>query len=88
MGTALAVTIARGGGAVVLGMRRAALLEAMRAGGENAILPGIILPSTVELTDDWERAARDADTIVMAVPSRFARAANRSDRARDSPPPR
>ena len=75
-GTALAVTIARGGGAVVLGMRRAALLEAMRAGGENAVyLPGIKLPPTVELTDDWERAARDADTIVMAVPSRFARAA-------------
>jgi glycerol-3-phosphate dehydrogenase (NAD(P)+) len=75
-GTALAVTIARSGGAVVLGVRRAAQLEAMRASGENAVyLPGIKLPPALELTDDWERAVRDADTIVMAVPSRFARAA-------------
>ncbi|MEA2680529.1 MAG: glycerol-3-phosphate dehydrogenase, partial [Candidatus Binataceae bacterium] len=29
----------------------------------------------LEITDDWERAVCDADTIVMAVPSRFARAA-------------
>ena len=53
-GTALAVTIARGGGAVVLGVRRAAHLDAMRASGENAVyLPGIKLPPALELTDDW-----------------------------------
>jgi glycerol-3-phosphate dehydrogenase (NAD(P)+) len=75
-GTALAVTIARSGGALVLGVRRAAQLKAMRASGENAVyLPGIKLPSALEITDDWERAVCDADTIVMAVPSRFARAA-------------
>jgi glycerol-3-phosphate dehydrogenase (NAD(P)+) len=75
-GTALAVTIARALDAVVLGVRRAAQLEAMRASGENVVyLPGIKLPPALELTDDWERAVRDADTIVMAVPSRFARAA-------------
>lgn len=75
-GTALAVTLARGAGAVTLAVRRAAHLEAMRASGENAVyLPGIKLPPTLEITDDWERAVRDADTIVMAVPSGFARAA-------------
>jgi glycerol-3-phosphate dehydrogenase (NAD(P)+) len=48
----------------------------MRASGENAVhLPGIKLPPALELTDDWECAVRDADTIVMAVPSPFARAA-------------
>jgi len=75
-GTALAVTIARSGGALVLAVRRAAQLDAMRASGENAVyLPGIKFPSALEITDDWERAVCDADTIVMAVPSRFARAA-------------
>jgi len=75
-GTALAATLARGDGAVVLGVRRAAHLEAIRAGGENAIyLPGIKLPKALELTDDWDDAVRGATTVVMAVPSRFARAA-------------
>jgi glycerol-3-phosphate dehydrogenase (NAD(P)+) len=75
-GTALAVTIARGGAAVTLGVRRPAHLAALRAVGENALyLPGIKLPPALELTDDWERAVRGAETIVMAVPSRFARAA-------------
>lgn len=75
-GTALAVTIVRNGGAVVLGVRRTAQLEAMRANGENAVyLPGIKLPPALGLAADWERAVHDADTIVMAVPSRFARTA-------------
>jgi glycerol-3-phosphate dehydrogenase (NAD(P)+) len=75
-GTALAVTIARGGGAVTLGVRRAALLEAMQSGGENAAyLPGIKLPAALVVTDDWSAAVRDAGTVVMAVPSRFARLA-------------
>jgi glycerol-3-phosphate dehydrogenase (NAD(P)+) len=73
-GTALAVTIIRGGGTAVLCVRRAAQLEALRAHGENtAHLPGIALPSALELTDDWQAAVRDAATVVMAVPSRFAR---------------
>jgi glycerol-3-phosphate dehydrogenase (NAD(P)+) len=75
-GTALAATIARGGGAAVLGVRRATHLEAIRASGENVIyLPGIKLPPTLELTDDWNAAVRDAATGVMGVPSRFARGA-------------
>src|ERR1700730_12070182 len=75
-GTALAVTIARGGGMVKLGVRRAASLEAIRTRGENAAyLPGIKLPSGRVLADDWSAAVRDAGTVVMAVPSHFAREA-------------
>jgi glycerol-3-phosphate dehydrogenase (NAD(P)+) len=75
-GTALAITIARGGARVTLAVRRRALLEAIGASGENAgYLPGIKLPATLELTSDWSRAVADAETVVMAVPSRFARAA-------------
>ena len=61
-GTAIAVTLARGGGTVTLAVRRTALLETMRASGENAAyLPGIALPATLEVTDDWSAAVRDAD---------------------------
>ena len=75
-GTALAVTIARGGATVILGVRRRSHLEAIRASAENtSYLPGIKLPTALELTDDWRAAVCDADTVVMAVPSRFARAA-------------
>ena len=75
-GTALAVAVAHGGTAVTLAVRRRSLLEAIRASDENATyLPGIKLPATIELTGDWGAAVRAADTIVMAVPSRFARAA-------------
>jgi glycerol-3-phosphate dehydrogenase (NAD(P)+) len=75
-GTALAVTIARGGVTVTLGVRRAGHLEMLRSSRENAgYLPGIKLPSTLELNGDWTAAVRGAGTVVMAVPSRFARAA-------------
>jgi glycerol-3-phosphate dehydrogenase (NAD(P)+) len=73
-GTALALTIARGGRTVMLCVRRPRHLEAIRASGENSIhLPGIRLPAKLGLTSDWETAVRDAATVVMAVPSRFAR---------------
>jgi len=76
-GTALAVTIARGGGmTVTLGVRRRAHLEVICASGENAnYLPGIKLPATLAVVEDWSAAVSDADTVVIAVPSRFARAA-------------
>jgi glycerol-3-phosphate dehydrogenase (NAD(P)+) len=73
-GTALAVTIARSGGTATLGVRRSELLETMRLKGENATyLPGVKLPATLALGDDWNAAVRDAVAVVMAVPSRFAR---------------
>jgi glycerol-3-phosphate dehydrogenase (NAD(P)+) len=75
-GTALALTLARGGSSVVLCVRRAAHLEAIRANGENSIhLPGVKLPAKLGITGDWDAAVRDATAVVMAVPSHFARAA-------------
>ena len=81
-GTALAVTLARGAGAVTLAVRRAAHLEAMRASGENAVyLPGIKLPPTLEMTDEWAaRGARrryDRDGGAVAIRARRDRADSR-----------
>ncbi len=75
-GTALAVGLARGGHRVTLCARRADHLAAMRAQRENAsYLPGVALPESIELSDRWAEAAGASETVLMAVPSRFARAA-------------
>jgi glycerol-3-phosphate dehydrogenase (NAD(P)+) len=74
-GTALAVHLANAGRQVVLCTRRAEHLAEMRAAAENADhLPGLRLPASLDLTDNWSDAASAAKTVVMAVPSRFARA--------------
>jgi glycerol-3-phosphate dehydrogenase (NAD(P)+) len=75
-GTALAAGLARGGHHVTLCARRADHVAAMRARRENAdYLPGVALPEAIELSDRWAEAAGASDAVVMAVPSRFARAA-------------
>jgi glycerol-3-phosphate dehydrogenase (NAD(P)+) len=74
-GSALALTLARNGHAVTLAVRRAAHLEEIRRTRENAYLPGAPLPPEITLTDRWDEAARDADAIVLAVPSRYSREA-------------
>jgi len=75
-GTALAVLLARNAHTTVLCVRRQAQLEALRDRRENAAhLPGVELPAELELTTDWSAAVRDAAIVVMAVPSRYARAA-------------
>lgn len=74
-GTALAVILTGAGHRVMLCVRRHAHLEQMRAAGENAAyLPGVVLPGALELTDQWIEAVSAAKFVVMAVPSRFARA--------------
>jgi glycerol-3-phosphate dehydrogenase (NAD(P)+) len=75
-GTALAAGLARGGHRVTLCARRADHLAAMRKRGENTpYLPGVALPESIDLSDRWAEAARASEAVVMAVPSRFARAA-------------
>ncbi len=75
-GTALAVMLARGGTRVRLCVRRETHLTEIRATAENkSYLPGIAIPESIELTSDWRKAVADVDTIVLAVPSRHARAA-------------
>lgn len=75
-GTALGVTLARSGRAVTLAIRRRTQLEALRSAAENAAyLPGVAIPPNLALTNDWLAAVSGAATVVMAVPSRMARAA-------------
>jgi glycerol-3-phosphate dehydrogenase (NAD(P)+) len=75
-GTALAAGLARGGHRVTLCARRVDHLAAMRARRENAdYLPGVTLPDSIELSERWAEAASASEVVVMAVPSRFARAA-------------
>jgi len=75
-GTALAAVLARAAHRVTLCTRRADHLAAMRARRENAdYLPGVALPESIELSDRWAEAAGASDAVLMAVPSRFARAA-------------
>lgn len=74
-GSALALTLARNGHAVTLAVRRAVHLEEIRRTRENAYLPGAPLPPEITLTDRWNEAARGADAIVIAVPSRYSREA-------------
>ena len=75
-GTALAAELARRGHRVTLCARRADHVTAMRARRENEFyLPGVALPESLELSDRWAEVAGASETVLMAVPSRFARAA-------------
>lgn len=73
-GTALAITLSRGGRRVSLCVRRPAQLEAMARARENrAYLPGVKLPPELDLAIDWRAAAAQADVILAAIPSAFLR---------------
>ncbi len=73
-GTALAVVLARYGHAVKLAVRRQAQLAALRRDGENqAYLPGVQFPTELNTTEMGVESILDAEAIVMAIPSRFAR---------------
>lgn len=74
-GTALAITLARGGHDVILCPRRPEHCAALARDRENsAYLPGIRLPDALRLSSDWPAALHDAATVVMAIPSHYARA--------------
>jgi glycerol-3-phosphate dehydrogenase (NAD(P)+) len=69
-GTALAALIARHGHAVVLWGRDAAVVEAIDRRHENPhYLPGIVLPDTLRATTDLAASLRDADLVLVVVPS-------------------
>ncbi len=69
-GTALAALIARHGHAVVLWGRDAAVIEAIDRRHENPhYLPGIVLPDTLRATTDLAASLRDADLVLVVVPS-------------------
>jgi glycerol-3-phosphate dehydrogenase (NAD(P)+) len=69
-GTALAALIARHGHGVVLWGRDAAVIEAIDQRHENPhYLPGIVLPDTLRATTDLAASLRDADLVLVVVPS-------------------
>ncbi len=73
-GTALAIILARNGHRTLLGVRRDESLKLLSGMRENSTyLPGVQIPSNVELTASWPDAVASASVIVMAVPSRYAR---------------
>ncbi len=74
-GTAFSIPLADAGNQVTLWARREEVAAAINDHRENPdYLPGITLPEHVAATHDPEEAARDADIVVLAVPSQTLRA--------------
>ena len=74
-GTALALVAHKAGRRVTLWGRDSEQIAAMRAAGENAAyLPGIAVPSAVEITSE-PAALQAAEIILLVVPAQATRAA-------------
>jgi glycerol-3-phosphate dehydrogenase (NAD(P)+) len=73
-GTAFGKVLADAGTDVVLWARRPELAAAVREQHENRdYLPGVVLPDNLTATDDATEAVRDAEFVVLAVPSQSLR---------------
>ena len=73
-GTAFAMVLADAGHDVTIWGRREDLCAAINETHENPdYLPGITLPETIRATSDPTEAAKDAELVVMAVPSQRLR---------------
>ena len=73
-GTALAVTLARNGHAVTLAVRRETQLAALRNERANQVyLPGVQFPPDLRVLGLTAESLLDAEAVVMAIPSGFAR---------------
>jgi len=73
-GTALAVLLANKGDKVTLWGRNIELLEQLAKFRENTkYLPGVHLPANLEITVDMALAVKNADALVLAVPSHGVR---------------
>lgn len=78
-GTALAATAARAGRRVTLWAREPEVVEDIRrTGTNNTFLPDIRLPEGIETTADLTAAVREADALLLGVPSQHIRAACRN----------
>jgi len=85
-GTAFSMVLADAGADVILWGRRQEVVDAIAATHENPdYLPGIPLPETVAATSDAAEALRDAEVVVLAVPSQTLRG-NLSRWVPDLPP--
>ncbi|QIB33303.1 NAD(P)H-dependent glycerol-3-phosphate dehydrogenase [Ancylobacter pratisalsi] len=75
-GTALAVTAIRAGRQVTLWAREPEVVEAIRTSQTNPVfLPGIELPPGIMATTDLGDAVREADAVLLVVPSQHVREA-------------
>jgi glycerol-3-phosphate dehydrogenase (NAD(P)+) len=73
-GTAFSIVLADGGNDVTIWARREEVAEAINGARENTdYLPGIQLPPSVSATHDVEKAAHDADIVILATPSQTLR---------------
>jgi len=73
-GTALAIQVARAGHRVVLWDINPEHIQAMKQTGSNEqYLPGIALPETLQLSNQLEKTLKQADTILLAIPSHAVR---------------
>lgn len=73
-GTAFAVVLADAGCEVTLWARRAEVADAVNSTRANpGYLPGVELPPGVRATSDAAEALRDADFVVLAIPSQTLR---------------
>jgi len=73
-GTALAIQVARAGHKVILWDINPEHIRAMQESRSNEqYLPGIPLPSTLQLSDQLEQTLKQADTILLAIPSHAVR---------------
>jgi glycerol-3-phosphate dehydrogenase (NAD(P)+) len=85
-GTAFSMVLADAGADVVLWGRRQEVVDAIASTHENPdYLPGIPLPETVAATSNAAEALRDAEVVVLAVPSQTLRG-NLSAWVPDLPP--
>lgn len=70
-GTALAVMLAENGHEVVIWSRRQdAVDELLNERKNEKYLPGIVIPEEIRATTDRKAAVKDAEIIILAVPSR------------------
>jgi glycerol-3-phosphate dehydrogenase (NAD(P)+) len=72
-GTAFAATMADAGTGVTMWGRRQAVVDQINGGANEDYLAGIPLPAGVRATTDAADALRDADIVVLAVPSQTLR---------------
>lgn len=73
-GTALAVMLQRHGHDVVIWSRRQDAVEQMQKERENKeYLPGVLLPEGLNFTAEREKAVKDAEIIILSVPSKAVR---------------
>ncbi|GAB3266949.1 NAD(P)H-dependent glycerol-3-phosphate dehydrogenase [Nocardioides dilutus] len=73
-GTAFSIVLADGGNDVTMWARREEVAQTINSARENTdYLPGIELPPSVSATHDVEKAAHDADIVILATPSQTLR---------------